>query len=79
LPSLWAIKCPSRRLTELGELIADDRAIDLDQWRDKATFLLGYPTRLVEIAHKRVSGIPLDYKDREYLRRFRQREQKKLF
>ncbi len=65
-------------ITELGELIADDKTIDLDQWLDKATFLLGYPTRLVEIAHKRVSGIPLEPKDKMYLQRFRRREQKSL-
>jgi len=65
-------------ITELGELIADDKTIDLDQWLDKATFLLGYPTRLVEIARKRVSGIPLDNKDKCYLQRFRQKEQKSL-
>ena len=65
-------------ITELGELIADDKTIDLDQWLDKATFLLGYPTRLVEIARKRVSGIPLEHKDWCYLSRFRQKEQKVL-
>ncbi len=65
-------------ITELGELIADDKTIDLEDWLDKATFLLGYPTRLVEIAQKRLGGIPLEAKDRDYLRRFRQREQKVL-
>jgi len=43
-------------ITELGELIADDKAIDLEVWLDKSTFLLGFPARLVEIAQKRVSG-----------------------
>ena len=66
-------------LTELGELIADDKAIDLDAWLDDKTFIEGCPQRLIEIAHKRVSGIALDHKDREYLRRYRQREQKRLF
>jgi hypothetical protein len=66
-------------ITELGELIADDKAIDLDAWLDADTFLRGCPQRLIAIAHKRVDGIPLDHKDREYLRRFRQREQKNLF
>jgi hypothetical protein len=65
-------------LTELGELIADDKAIDLDQWTDIKTFLLGCPERLIEIAKKRQDGIPLINKDRDYLRRFRQREQKCL-
>ena len=66
-------------ITELGELIADDKAIDLDAWLDDKTFLLGFPQRLIGIAHKRLEGIPLDNKEDCYLRRFRQREQKKLF
>ena len=64
--------------TELIETIADDKAIDLSAWLDAKTWLLGCPTRLVVIAGKRVSGIPLDAKDRDYLRRFRQKEQKRL-
>jgi hypothetical protein len=66
-------------LTELGELIADDKAIDLDQWLDAKAFKQGCPQRLIGIALKRQDGIPLDHIDREYLRRFRQREQKRLF
>jgi len=66
-------------LTELGELIADDHAIDLDAWLDAKTFLQGCPQRLIGIAHKRVNGIPLDNKEKCYLQRFRQREQKRLF
>lgn len=64
--------------TELIETIADDKAIDLSAWLDARTWLLGCPIRLVAIAGKRVSGIPLDAKDRDYLRRFRQKEQKRL-
>ncbi len=66
-------------LTELGELIADDKAIDLDAWVDSRTFMLGAPERLKAIAYKLERGIPLDNKDKCYLRRFRQREQKSLF
>jgi len=66
-------------LTELGELIADDRAIDLDAWLDAKTFLGGCPQRLIEVAHKRVDGIPLDGKDQDYLDHWRKREQKRLF
>jgi hypothetical protein len=66
-------------LTELGELIADDRSLDLDAWLDARTFLLTSPDRLLAIAYKRANGIPLDGKDQEYLRRFRLREQKSLF
>ena len=64
---------------ELLDTVADDKAIDLDAWIDARTWLLGCPRRLVQIASKRVKGIPLDHKDREYLRHFRQREQKGLF
>jgi hypothetical protein len=66
-------------LTELGELIADDRAVDLDAWLDAKTFLRGCPQRLIAIAIKRQKGISLDNKEDCYLRRFRQREQKRLF
>ena len=60
---------------ELIETVADDKAIDLDAWIDARTWLLGCPRRLVQIASKRVKGIALEAKDRDYLRRFRQREQ----
>ncbi len=65
--------------TELGELIADDKAIDLDAWLDNNTFLLGFPKRLLAIGYKRQEGIPLNNQDWCYLKRFRQREQKRLF
>ena len=64
---------------ELIDTLSDDKAIDLDAWLDARTFLLGCPMRLIVIAGKRLKGIPLDDKDRDYLRRFRQREQKGLF
>jgi len=65
--------------TELGELIADDKALDLEAWVDARTFLLGFPQRLLLIADKFNSGQVLEAKDRMYLSRFRQREQKRLF
>jgi hypothetical protein len=65
-------------ITELGELIADDKAIDLDAWLDAKTFLLGFPKRLMEIAHKIDKGDALTNKDHQYLWRFRHREQKRL-
>ena len=61
-------------LTELGELIADDKAIDLDQWLDNKTFLLGCPQRLIGIALKRVKGIPLDGKEQDYLDHWRKKK-----
>ena len=65
--------------TELGELIADEKAIDLDAWVDAKTFLLYFPKRLIEIATKIDYGDNLNNKDRQYLSRYRRREQKPLF
>jgi len=65
-------------LTELGELIADDKAIDLDGWVSGSTWEIGYPRRLVDIAHKLKTGIPLTKTDRQYLWRYRKSEQKTL-
>jgi len=65
--------------TELGELIADDKALDLDAWVDASTFLLGFPQRLLAIADKLNNGEALTGYDRLYLCRFRKREQKALF
>ena len=64
--------------TELGELIADDKALDLDAWVDARTFLLSFPQRLLAIAHKRLDGIPLGNADKLYLGKWRKREQKTL-
>ena len=66
-------------LTELGELIANDKTIDLDQWLDSKTFVRGCPQRLIGIAYKIRQGQALEPKDKMYLMRFRQREQKRLF
>jgi len=66
-------------LTELGNLIVDDKAIDLADWLDIKTFLLGCPDRLIAIARKKQDGVALDWKDHKYLERFRQKEQKRLF
>jgi len=64
--------------TELGELIADDKALDLDAWIDARTFLLGFPQRLLAIAHKLESREALAVADRKYLCKWRKREQKTL-
>ena len=65
--------------TELGELIADDKAIDLDAWLDAKTWLLDCPKRLVEIAYKKVNGEALNDKDRQYLSWYHRQAQKTLF
>ncbi len=62
-------------ITELGELIADDKAIDLADWLDVKTFLLGCPQRLIAVAQKVREGEALDSKDQKYLWRFRQKSQ----
>jgi len=64
--------------TELGELIADDKALDLDAWVDARTFLLGFPQRLLLIANKLNNSEALTNKEHQYLWRFRQKEQKRL-
>ena len=65
-------------LTELGELIADDKALDLNGWVSSSTWEIGYKPRLVDIAYRLKAGIPLDWKDHKYLQRYRQQEQKRL-
>ena len=65
--------------TELGDLIADDRALDLDAWLDANTFLLHCPDRLIAIAEKRRDGQSLTQVELNYLCRFRKREQIRLF
>lgn len=64
--------------TELGELIADDKALDLDVWLDIKTFLKGCPPRLLAIAERTSQGQPLPVADRKYLWKWRNREQRQL-
>lgn len=64
--------------TELGELIADDKALDLAEWIDNKTFLAGCPQRLIGIARKRREGETLNIAERKYLCKWRKREQKSL-
>ena len=66
-------------LTELGELIADDKVLDLDAWLDYKTFLLTSPERLTLIGEKIRDGIALTRAEQKYVERFRKREQKKMF
>jgi len=65
-------------LTELGETIADDHAIDLDAWLDNQTFMAGCPKRLILIVNKMDGGKPLSGYERLYLYRFIKRTQKRL-
>ena len=66
------------QISELGELIADDKAIDLEAWLDRSLWQLGFPDRLVQIVRKVAHGIPLTKYEQLYLCRFRKREQKRL-
>jgi len=65
-------------VVQLKDTIADDHAIDLEAWHDLKTWLAGCPMRLVQIANKRLNGHALTNKDRQYLWRFRQKEQRRL-
>ncbi|MBA7594280.1 hypothetical protein ES703_01219 [subsurface metagenome] len=62
---------------ELIDTLADDKAIDLDQWLDTKTFRLGCPDRLIQLAVKRHKGIPLNQTDQRYFTRQRQKELKR--
>jgi hypothetical protein len=62
-------------ITEVAELIADDRAIDLAEWLDAKTFLIGAPIRLKALAIKRNKGEELTHAERQYLSKLRKRYQ----
>jgi hypothetical protein len=62
-------------ITELAELIADDGAIDLAEWLDARTFLIGAPIRLKTLAVKRNKGEELTHAERQYLSKLRKRYQ----
>ena len=64
-------------ITELADTIADDDAINLDDWLDAKTFELGCPKRFVVIAAKRMRGIPLTDTEQRYFTRQRQKELKR--
>ncbi len=65
-------------MTELAELIADDKALDLAEWVDARTFLIGAPIRLKSIAVKRSKGETLTHAERQYLAKLRKRRQLSL-
>jgi len=61
--------------TELAELIADDKALDLEEWLDARTFLIGAPIRLKAIALKVSKGEKLNQQEHCYLYRLRRKQQ----
>jgi hypothetical protein len=65
-------------ITELAELIADDNALDLDEWLDAKTFLIGAPIRLKAIAKKRMKAESLTGAEYKYLTKIRKRYQLSL-
>jgi len=65
-------------LTELGELIADPKSLDLDAWERESLWQIGYKPRLVDIALKLHRGEALSIADRKYLCKYRHQEQKGL-
>lgn len=65
-------------LSELSELIADDNALDLDEWLDAKVFLIGAPIRLKAIAMKKRDGETLTGAERKYLSKLRKRSQLSL-
>jgi hypothetical protein len=65
-------------ITELAELIADDNALDLPEWVDARTFLIGAPVRLKAIAQKRSRGEVLTEAERSYLSYLRRKRQTAL-
>jgi len=69
--------------SEIIDFLADGNAIDIVARLDAKRCLQGMPRRVVQIAYKRYSGQPLNAKEQECLRRYRQKElknyQKTLF
>ena len=60
--------------TELCQMLADDKAIDVEAWLDAKLWLYKAPPRLVKIAYRKVNGLPLTTAEQTYLSRQRQKE-----
>jgi hypothetical protein len=65
--------------TELYQMLADDKAIDVEDWLNARLWLYKAPLRLVKVAYKKVAGYALTDRERAYLKRFRKNGQKTLF
>jgi len=59
--------------TEFYQMLADDKAIDVEAWLDAKRWLYRAPPRLVRIAYKKVSGLPLASAESRYLYKQRQK------
>ena len=62
----------------LIDTIADDKAIDLDQWLDDKQFLYHFPIKLVRLAYKKDNGYPLTNAEKIYFYRHSKKAQKEL-
>ena len=56
--------------TELIDLIADTKTIDLDARLDARSILKSLPKRVVQIGYKIYAGIPLETEEKKYLKRW---------
>ena len=63
---------------ELSETLADDKALNLDNWLNAKLWLYKCPERLVKIAYKKVTGYTLNSREHNYLSRFRKKSVKSL-
>ena len=61
--------------SEIIEMLADDKAIDIVARLDARRCLQGMPRRLVKIAYKLYAGYRLNHKEQTYLRVYRKRRQ----
>ena len=77
-PDLISIDDEPDNDTGLATVLPDDSALDLDAWVDSRTFLLSCPKRLIQIAFKKVNGLTLEGRDRQYLSMWRRKEQKAI-
>ena len=59
--------------TELCQMLADDKAIDVENWLNAKLWLYRAPPRLVRIAYKKVAGYPLTSAEQTYLSRERRK------
>jgi hypothetical protein len=64
--------------TELYQMIADDKAIDILAMLDAKLILKGYPRRFIQLAYKRYAGYKLDTTERQYYYRELNKTQKTL-
>ncbi|MBA7659033.1 hypothetical protein ES703_66996 [subsurface metagenome] len=65
-------------LVELIDTLADDKAIDLDQWLDDRVFLYSLPVKLVRLAWRKAQGYRLTNSEKIYFYRHSKKAQTQL-